>query len=239
MPTPDFYPSLKNHSIDSMKYMVEMTKRIQNDIIKAPALLTKPKTMIIPTIKNRDDWIYRSYFKIGDLTINKAGVDGAKAGKKLKETISVLKWKEEDEVKELKGHRNWEFEVPHKNVVCQEEVTKYVTRENPLAFVTSSVTKYYDKEVKCKKGETKIVQCKKNVEVSCIAYVHSSIMQKAIIIVMYRNELTFQALDNPTVFKMSRNVDVKKVTQWVKDVKNAEWGDKAKREHVRVVVPKI
>ena len=119
----------------------------------------------------------------------------------------------------LKGEtmqqRNWEFSVAHEEVICIDEVDKYVTRANPLAFVHHG-------------GKLLFI-------------IHQSIVVKATILKKspkFFGELS-QAQETSTFFGTSTPDQIKKITEKVRGVKRAKWGKKANRQQVRVIVPKI
>ena len=108
--------------------------------------------------------------------------------------------------------RNWEFTVPHRDMVCPEEVSQYVTRENPVGIVC-----YND---------------------YMGAFVHSSIIHKAKIIDKQRWEFT--GIENSNIYILvSNHIKYKDVIEWAREVKKASWGDNKQVEQVRVIIPKI
>ncbi|RLI65908.1 MAG: hypothetical protein DRO67_02025 [Candidatus Asgardarchaeum californiense] len=109
--------------------------------------------------------------------------------------------------------RNWEFEVPHPNIICIDEIDKYVTRTNPLVFIQR--------------------------EGKCICLIHRSIVAKDNL--LYKELIGLEPLsNNNNVYTGSIEPDkIKEVTETVRKIKRAEWGSVAKRQKVRVIVPKI
>lgn len=147
--------------------------------------------------------------------------------------------------------RNWEFEVPHSDVICYREILENLSRENPVAFVTQSVDTVVEREIKVKKKEkvideykvvekTKIIKEHKRKVVRQVAFIHESIINKAQVV---HSQSVDDALttDFYGVFALNftEGMTIQNVTEWVKNIKKAEWGAHADRETIHIVIPKI
>jgi len=126
--------------------------------------------------------------------------------------LKALLNKETEKMEDTMPHRNWEFEVPHGDVICMDEVTKYVTRDNPVVILSSNSY--------------------------IVVLVHTSIVLKAKLIDYLPWEL--QQTQESHIFGMTtKHMHYKDIIEWARHIKRASWGDAKCAEDVRVIVPKI
>jgi len=204
---------IEKHIIDSMRYALTATK---------------PQPMIIP----KEDW--NMVMKAPQLKTR----DEVKSGFYVEEQNSL-------------ECRNWEFEVAHPECICYREILESISRDNPVAFVTHSVDVVTEREIKVKKRvkvedkfqvlETiKIVKETHKDIIGQVAFVHGSIIAKAELInPEFIDNVLSTRYFGVFELRLTEGMTVQSVTQWVRNIKNAEWGVHADRESIRVVIPKI
>ncbi|RKZ97841.1 MAG: hypothetical protein DRQ46_03785 [Gammaproteobacteria bacterium] len=120
--------------------------------------------------------------------------------------------KEVEKMEDTVPCRNWDFKVPHIDAVCPKEVTKHVSRVNPVA-----------------------IMCYTN---SMVAFVHASIMHKAQ--VLEDQPWEFNRTSDPSIYAITSNrVSYHDIINWARHIKGAPWGDHKRPDEVRVIIPKI
>lgn len=146
-------------------------------------------------------------------------------------------------------YRNWDYEVAHPDMVCPEEIHKYVSRANPVA-VAKTGTKVITYHIHAKTGKPEIVTDKPSDDVNFsehvqikytkrnLIFVHTSLVTKAMILGMKVPEWVAKTTHDD-VYGGYTYDSLKTVTNWAKWVKSMEWEDKAERVSVRVIIPKI
>lgn len=156
--------------------------------------------------------------------------------------LAKLIEKSQDTVK----HRNWDFNLAHLDLICIDEVTKTLSREDPIVIIqtgTHSVKKVITnaKELKGNPEAEEITKDVKYIEPdksTIIVFIHSSIVVKAELI-----NITIPKWLHPTykpsVFIGYCDLSTDAVIAWVKEVKSAKWGKAQHNKHCRVIIPKI
>jgi len=112
--------------------------------------------------------------------------------------------------------RNWEFIIPHTDMINFEEITKYISRENPIGVIQFS-----DK--------------------SSILFIHKSLITKTHILGL---QSPFSLIDSrefadESIIAIEVDEPLSVIIKWAKGVKSAEWEEKATFEKVRIIIPKI
>ena len=201
-----------NHSTDALNYYKETMCRLQDDMMRTSSLSLQPRITAIPD----PTWKLQSGFDTMQEKAKKATEEAEMITGKLTFKFKRGKWTTATTLKgDTMQQRNWEFSVAHEKVICLDEVDKYVTRANPLAFVHhGNVLEFM---------------------------IHQSIVAKATILKKspkFFDDL-LQSGDTSIFFGTSTPDQIKKITEKVRGVKRAKWGKKADRQQVRVIVPKI
>lgn len=147
------------------------------------------------------------------------------------------------------AHRNWDYEVAHPDMVCPDEIYKYISRADPVVIAKTG-TKIITYHVHNDSGKPEILNDKptdgrKFSVHSTISYkkrnlvfVHSSLIDKATILGMTIPEWASKTTQD-TVYGGYTYDNLRVVTAWAKEVKGAKWEDHAERLSVRVIIPKI
>lgn len=232
---PDYIGYIKSQQCPT----IEQLHKIQQHILDVSRYSIQP-----PTILTNEE------YKMGS-------VADKQEERKTKLTYKNGEWMNVIQTTDTIESRNWEFDVPHRDMVCLKEIVGVLSRENPVAFVTYSVDDIKTRDITVKKREKvgivdgtmtyrtidkvkTIKERHKKVEHQ-VAYVHRSIIAKANIIAP--DGIVEDALTTPFPgvyeLRLIQDMTIQSVTEWVQNIKAAEWGVFADRENIRVVIPKI
>jgi len=150
--------------------------------------------------------------------------------------------KSQDSVK----HRNWEFDLAHLDMICVEEMTKTLSRENPLVFVTtgshmSKAVITNKKEMKDNPEAEEVLKEVKyvNPDDTMIVFIHSSIIRKAELVNILIGDYIKSTSSTHIFMGYCPLHQMGIITALVKEIKAAKWGKNNQHKHIRVIVPKI
>lgn len=114
-------------------------------------------------------------------------------------------------------HRQWDFPVAHPSMISVNEVTKYLARDNPIAFIV--------------------------IEDSAFCYIHPSIYKKSEILSMGIKGLKLKIHKSAGVESCAtvqiNKTQIKTVIKWAKKVKKAPWEGCKTPKKVQVIFPRI
>lgn len=124
----------------------------------------------------------------------------------------ILKKRKKDNME-----RNWSFTTSSPHMIAMEEITKYLTRDNPVIFF----------RVKTERAGKALH-----------AFIHHTLIKKA----SYVNlpcPFEFTQYTSTVMFGSNLTIQESEIVKWAKEVKNKSWGDSGVTTRVDVGIPKI
>jgi hypothetical protein len=222
------YPGAIEHGLWDKNYTA-ILQSMNKGAIKNEELRTTPNTMIGPlnssilypveTERGLHAAVLKSMSNATLQSISKNAVKNEELRttpntRHIESTVTILL--EEEDVKELK-HRNWEFKIAHPEMLCIDEIVKYVSRENPVAIAQGQ---------------------------SCIhMFIHPSLIAKAeildMLVQMEKEVTSTETLDNLVQHVIVSPTNRDSIIKWARKVKKAPWKKHDAPENIRVIIPKI